>query len=68
MIKLGIEIKEDITTPDGKTNINIKLVDPTKKQLNEASENEKVIAQKFKDLFDNSLVSLLENKKDTEEL
>ena len=45
MVKLGFEIKDhgDI--------VNINLVDPTKKQLSEATENEKVIAQKIKDRF-----------------
>ena len=51
MVKLGLEIVED------KGNINIKLIDPTKKQLETASENEKFIAQKFKDLFDNGVIT-----------
>lgn len=55
MVKLGLEIKENNGT------ININLVDPTKKQLNEATENEKLIAQKFKDLFDEKLVEMLED-------
>lgn len=54
MLKLGIEIKEDAG------NINIKLIDPTKKQLEAASDNEKFIAQKLKDLFDEKLIYLLE--------
>ena len=59
MVKLGIEIKE---TEDNK--LNIKLVDPTKKQLDTATDNEKVIAQKFKDLFDEKLVKMLETKEE----
>ena len=55
MVKLGLEIKENNGT------ININLVDPTKKQLSEATENEKLIAQKFKDLFDEKLVEMLED-------
>ena len=58
MVKLGLEIIED----DG--NINIKLIDPTKKQLETASENEKFIAQKFKDLFDEKLVYMLEENQE----
>ena len=53
MVKLGIEIKDN-----GKE-INVKLTDPTKKQLEEATENEKFIAQKFKDVFDGDLLNLL---------
>ena len=56
MVKLGIEIKED------GDKINVKLIDPTKKQLESASENEKFIAQNFKDLFDEKLMRLLEEK------
>ena len=58
MVKLGLEIIED------KGNINIKLIDPTKKQLETASENEKFIAQKFKDLFDEKLVYMLEENQE----
>lgn len=59
MVKLGIEIKE---VEDNK--LAIKLVDPTKKQLETASENEKVIAQKFKNIFDEKLVKMLETKEE----
>lgn len=59
MVKLSIEIKE---TEENK--LNIKLVDPTKKQLDTATDNEKVIAQKFKDIFDEKLVKLLETKEE----
>lgn len=55
MVKLGLEINES----NGE--VNIKLTDPTKKQLETASENEKLIAQKFKDLFDEKLINLLED-------
>lgn len=54
MVKLGLEIKES------NNHVTINLIDPTKKQLNEATENEKFIAQKFKDLFDEKLVEMLE--------
>lgn len=57
MVKLGLEIKET----DG--SINIKLVDPTKKQLDTASENELLIAQKIKDNFEN-IIKILEKKED----
>lgn len=56
MVKLGLEIKED------NGNINVRLIDPTKKQLDEATDNEKLIAQKFKDLFDEKLIQMLEEK------
>lgn len=55
MLKLGLEIKENAGT------VNINLVDPAKKQLKEATENEKLIAQRFKDLFDEKLVEMLED-------
>jgi hypothetical protein len=58
MVKLGLEINET----NGE--VNIKLTDPTKKQLETASENEKLIAQKFKDLFDNKLLNLLEESEE----
>ena len=62
MVKLGLEIKDD-----GKQ-VHIKLVDPTKKQLESATDNEKFIAQKFKDLFDSKLLYLLEEStKETKE-
>lgn len=57
MVKLGFEIKET----DG--SINIKLVDPTKKQLDTASDNELFIAQKIKDNFEN-IIKILEKKED----
>lgn len=57
MVKLGLEIKET----DG--NINIKLVDPTKKQLDTASDNELFIAQKIKDNFE-EIIKILEKKED----
>ena len=56
MVKLGLEIKEK------EGSININLVDPTKKQLDTASENEKYIAQLFKDNFE-QIIELLENIK-----
>lgn len=56
MLKLGIQLKEV-----GKT-LNIALVDPTKKQLEAASENEKITAQVIKNLLDNRLLELLEEQ------
>lgn len=56
MIKLGLQITEN------ENDVNIKIIDPTKKQLETATENEKVIAQVFKDLFDESLVNLMSEK------
>ncbi|MBQ1551521.1 MAG: hypothetical protein IIZ67_05395 [Bacilli bacterium] len=60
MIKLGIEIKQGITDPSGKSELEVKLVDPTKKQLETATENEKVVAQKIKNIFDEKIIYLLE--------
>lgn len=57
MVKLGLEIKET------EGNINVNLVDPTKKQLDTASENELLIAQKIKDNFEN-IIKILEKKED----
>ena len=45
MLKLTLQLKEVEDT------MNIALLDPTKKQLAEASENEKVLAQAIKDLL-----------------
>lgn len=56
MVKLGLEIKED------GEKINVKLTDPSKKQLETATENELFIAQNFKELFDEKLLALLEEK------
>lgn len=59
MLKLGIELKEA-----GET-MNIRLVDPTKKQLDSASENEKILAQVIKEMLDKKLLDLIseyENK------
>ena len=56
MVKLGLEIK------DNTGEVNIKLINPTKKQLDEATDNEKLIAQKIKDLFDEKLIKMLEEK------
>ena len=58
MVKLNLEINES----NGE--VNVKLVTPTKKQLDTASENEKIVAQKFKDLFDNRLLNLLEESEE----
>ena len=56
MLKLGIELKEV-----GET-LNINLLDPTKKQLETASENEKVTAQLIKDVLNKKLLELLEEQ------
>jgi hypothetical protein len=57
MVKLTLEIN------DTNGEVNIKLVNPTKKQVETASENEKLIAQKFKELFDTKLIELLTEEK-----
>ena len=56
MLKLGIELKEVDNT------LNINLVDPTKKQLETATDNEKIISQKIKDLLNDRLLYLLEEQ------
>lgn len=56
MLKLTIGLKEVDNT------LNINLIDPTKKQLEEASENEKITAQLIKDLLNNKLLDLLEEE------
>ena len=56
MIKLGLQIT------DNEKEVNIKLLDSTKKQLESATENEKLIAQSFKELFDEKLIELLKEK------
>lgn len=58
MVKITLEIN------DTNDEVNIKLVNPTKKQLDTATENEKIVAQKFKDLFDNKLLNLLEESEE----
>lgn len=58
MVKLTLEIN------DTNGEVNVKLVNPTKKQLDTATENEKIVAQKFKDLFDNKLINLLEESEE----
>ena len=62
MIKIGLEIKEVENT------LNIRMLEATKKQLESATENEKITAQLIKDLLDNRLLELLEeeNKKENE--
>lgn len=57
MVKLTLEIN------DTNGEVNIKLVNPTKKQVENASENELLIAQKFKELFDTKLIELLTEEK-----
>lgn len=61
MLKLGIELKEV-----GET-LNINLVDPTKKQLETATEQEKLVAQLIKDLLNDRLLDLLEEQQNKKE-
>lgn len=62
MVKIGIEIKQGLSTPDGKSTLDIKLLDPSKKQLEEATENEKFIAQRIKNLLDEKLMLFLNDE------
>ena len=61
MLKLGIELKEV-----GET-LNINLVDPAKKQLGTATEQEKLVAQLIKDLLNDRLLDLLEEQQNKKE-
>lgn len=54
MLKLGIELKED------GDKLNIKLIDPSKKQLETASDNEKLIAETIKNVLDKKLLEMIE--------
>ena len=58
MVKLTLEIKEK------NQDLKVNLLNPTDKQLETATENEKIIAQAFKDLFDEKLLELLQEKFD----
>ena len=60
MLKLGFQIKEVGDT------LNINIIDPTEKQLNAASDNERAIAQAIKELFEKRLLELLEEETKTE--
>lgn len=55
MLKLTIGLKEVDST------MNINLIDPTKKQLSEATENEKILAQQIKEVLNKKLLELLED-------
>lgn len=59
MLKIGIEFKEV-----GET-LNINLIDPTKKQLDSASENEKITAEIVKDVLNEKLLDLIGNYEQT---
>ena len=63
MLKIGIHLQSVGDT------LNIQLVDPTKKQLETATEYEKITGQLIKDLLNERLLDLLaeENKKANEE-
>lgn len=56
MLKLTIGLKEN------EGNLDITLSDPTKKQLESATENERILAQTIKELLDNRLLELLEEQ------
>lgn len=58
MVKLTLEIKEK------DDDLKVQLLDPTEKQLESASDNEKFLAQAFKELFDEKLLDLLQTKFD----
>lgn len=56
MLKVTIGLKEVDNT------LNINLLDPTKKQLKEASDNEVAVYLAIKELFDKRLLELLEEE------
>lgn len=56
MLKLTIGLKEN------EGNLDITLSDPTKKQLESATENERILAQTIKELLDTRLLELLEEQ------
>ena len=58
MVKLTLEIKEK------DDDLKVQLLDPTEKQLESASDNEKFLAQAFKELFNEKLLELLQTKFD----
>ena len=58
MLKIGFQIKEVEDT------LKIQLLDPTEKQLNSATDNERAVAQAIKDLLDKRLLELLEDNKE----
>lgn len=60
MLKITIGLKQVEDT------LNINLIDPTAKQLEAASDMEKITAQAIKDVLDKRLLELLEedNKKE----
>ena len=60
MLKFAIQIKEVEDT------LNIQLLDPTEKQLNSATNDERAVAQAIKELFDEHLLNLLEENKKQE--
>lgn len=59
MLKLGIQLKEVGNT------LNIQLLDPTKKQLSEATDNEKTTAQVIKEVLEHHLMDLISEHEDT---
>lgn len=61
MLKIGFQIKEVGDT------LNIAIVDPTEKQLNAASDNERAVAQAIKELFEKRLIDLLEENTNEKE-
>lgn len=61
MLKITLGLKEVDNT------LNINLIDPTKKQLEQATDNEKMTAQLIKDLLNNKLLELLEEETKKEE-
>ena len=62
MLKLTIGLKQVEDT------LNINLIDPTAKQLEAASDMEKITAQAIKDVLDKRLLELLEENNKNEKI
>lgn len=56
MLKVGIKFKAT------ENEVKMDFVDPTKKELQSATEEEKFIAQAIKEIFDEKLTELLKEK------
>ena len=56
MLKIGVKFVAE------NNKVDVTIVDPSKKELTTATEEEKFLAQAFKEVFDENLLKLLEEK------
>ena len=56
MLKIGVKFVAE------NNKVDVTIVDPSKKELTTATEEEKFFAQDFKEVFDENLLKLLEEK------